>query len=229
MSVVLLEYKPKHYDTLPPVLEAGRNAEPSGAIDALESSIGDVFIKHGVEKEFGIILLHNHFALAPTEILVQFGNSAVPWETARNKNLANVVPAAWRFVEDGLAPYEFTYSKPYHSSSAPVLSLDKHGKFLAELLAILKENKLEDVLGLVVLEDKDIHSPALVEIESGRSTIALDVDVDPQPETDGWIQVVWQFGTKIDAVGRPVVFKKHKVSHKLSGGEHGGRHLTTNK
>jgi hypothetical protein len=197
MSIALLEYNPKHYDTLPPVLQAGRNAEPSGAIEALESAIGNIFIKHGVEKELGIILLHNHFDLSPTEILVQFGNSAVPWQTSRNPNLTNVVPAAWRFVENGLAPYEFAYSNPNGPSPTPVLAIEKHGPFLADLLAVLKERKLTDVLGLVVLEDKDITSPPLVEIESGRSTIALDVDINPQPETDAWIHVVWQFGSKI--------------------------------
>lgn len=197
MAVALLEYNPKHYDTLPPVLQAGRNAEPSGAIEALESIIGRVFIKHGVDKELGIILLHNHFDLSPTEILVQFGNSAVPWHTSRNPDLTNVVPAAWRFVEKGLAPYEFTYSNPDGSNPAFVLNTEKHGAFLTELLAVLKERELTDVLGLVALEDKDIDSPPLVEIESGRSTIALNVDINPQPETDAWIHVVWQFGTKL--------------------------------
>lgn len=102
MSIALLEYNPKHYNTLPPVLQAGRNAEPSGAIEALESVIGNIFVKHGVDKELGIILLHNHFDLSPSEILVQFGNSAVPWQTTRNPNLTNVVPAAWRFIEEAL-------------------------------------------------------------------------------------------------------------------------------
>lgn len=192
MSVALLKYNPVHYSTLPPVLQAGRNAEPSGAIKALESAIGDVFVKHGVEKELGIILLHNHFELSPTEMLVQFGNSAVPWQTAKNPNIANVVPAAWRFVEEGLAPYEFTYLK---SSPAPFLTIEKHGQFLLELLAVLKELNLTEVLGLVVLDDKDVNSPPLVEIEAGRSTIAVDVDINPQPE-DAWIHVVWQFGVK---------------------------------
>lgn len=197
MSVALLNYNPKHYDTLPPVLQAGRNAEPSGAIEALESAVGNIFIKHGVDEEFGIILLHNHFDLSPTEILVQFGNSAVPWQTSRNPNLTNVVPAAWRFVKEGLTPYEFTYSNPDGPSPVSVLTVERHSPFLVELLAVLKERNLVDVLGLVVLEDKDINSPPLVEIESGRSTIALDVDVNPEPQTDAWIHVVWQFGTAI--------------------------------
>ncbi|CAF3451264.1 unnamed protein product [Fusarium graminearum] len=52
------------------------------------------------------------------------------------------------------------------------------------------------VLGLVALEDKDVDSPPLVELEIGRSTIALEVDINPEPE-DAWIHVVWQFGTEL--------------------------------
>lgn len=77
------------------------------------------------------------------------------------------------------------------------MAIEKHTPFLAELLAVLKERKLVDVLGLVVLEDKDVNSPPLIEIESGRPTIALEVDINPEPE-DAWIHVVWQFGTMID-------------------------------
>ena len=84
-----------------------------------------------------------------------------------------------------------TRNPTYYSDSALVLNVEKYGAFLAELLAVLKERELTDVLGLVVLEDKDIDSPPLVEIESGRSTIALSVDVNPQPEIDAWIHVVW--------------------------------------
>lgn len=142
---------PQHYGSLPPILRAGHNAEPSGAIEALQSVIGNVFVKHGVDKELGIILLHNHFDLSPPEILVQFGYSTVSWQTTRNPNLTNVVPAARRFVEEGLAPYEFAYSNPHGASPAPVLTVGRHGSFLAELQAVVKERKLMDVLGDLLL------------------------------------------------------------------------------
>ncbi len=100
-------------------------------------------------------------------------------------------------MPEGLAPYEFAYSSPRGGSQVPVLTLESHGEFLAELHAALKERRLTDVLGLCVLEDKDVNSPATIEVESGRSTITLDVDVNPQPDSDAFIHVIWQFGTKI--------------------------------
>ncbi|KAK4242747.1 hypothetical protein C8A03DRAFT_28977 [Achaetomium macrosporum] len=188
MAVALLPYAPHHYDSLPPVLEAGRNAEPSGTIAALSSIIGNLFVKHDMHRDFGIILLHNHFELDKAEILVQFGNAAVPWHTGNNSaDLQNVLPSAWRFVDGGLAPYEFVYASTYNTLPIPVLTLEQHGDFLAELHAVLSERGLIDVLGLCLLD--------------GPS-------------------------------GEPVVFKKHKVSHKLrtdAAGEkyHADIHLTT--
>ncbi|KAK5632304.1 hypothetical protein RRF57_008018 [Xylaria bambusicola] len=194
MAVALLPYNPQHYDSLPPVIQAGRNAEPSGAIDALSSVIGPIFVKHGVLNELGIILLHNHFELGASELLVQFGNAAVPWETSRNSSgLEHVLPAAWRFVDDGLAPYEFIYAKN-HQTAVPILTQERHSGFLKDLRAVLEERALLSVLGLCLLENKDIAAPAMFEVESGRSTITVDVDINPQKE-DWFIHVIWQFGT----------------------------------
>ncbi|KAI8266280.1 hypothetical protein K4K56_004830 [Colletotrichum sp. SAR 10_98] len=217
MALTLLPYSPKYYDTLPGVVEAGRNAEPSGAIEALTSDIGQVFIKYGMENTFGIILLHNHFEISASEMLVQFGNAAVPWDTKlTSADVKNIVPTAWRFVEAGLAPWEFTYSSPHGHEDVPELTNSIHGPFLLELKSTLSRLGLEDVLGLVVLGDDNVNGPPRIEIESGRSTITLDVDVNPR-EDDGFIHVIWQFGTDGSASGpQPVVFKKYKVAYKLS-------------
>lgn len=155
-----------------------------------------MFVKYDVQKELGIILLHNHFPLSPTEILVQFHNAAVPWETERNKaDLKHVNTTAWRFVNDGIPPWEFTYSSPIEGAPIPSLESKRYSDFLIELYSILAKRKLLDILGLVVIEEPDIDAPATVEVEFGRLTITLDVDVDPQ-EDDGFIEVIWQFGTR---------------------------------
>ncbi|PTD09326.1 hypothetical protein FCULG_00007551 [Fusarium culmorum] len=67
-----------------------------------------------------------------------------------------------------------------------------------------------DVLGLVALEDKDVDSPPLVELEIGRSTIALEVDINPEPE-DAWIHVVWQFGTELGPSGSRLFLRSTRL------------------
>ncbi|KAF3922434.1 hypothetical protein AA313_de0205744 [Arthrobotrys entomopaga] len=223
LPVALLEYNPRHYDTLPPVMEAGRNAEPSGAIKALDSVIGEIFVKHGVEKELGIILLHNHFELSPSEILVQFGNSAVPWNTTNNPDTANVVAGAWRFVSEGLAPYQFVYSIPNNPNPALILNVEQHGGFLTELRAVLTEYNLIDVLGLVLLDDKDVDSEPLVEIESGARPLLWKLISTLNLILMAGFMLSGSLGLRL-----PVVFKKHKIAYKYQGDYHGSRHLTTN-
>ncbi|GAW23022.1 hypothetical protein ANO14919_125700 [Xylariales sp. No.14919] len=123
-----------------------------------------------------------------------FGNAAVPWETSRNSSgLEHVLPAAWRFVDDGLAPYEFIYSKN-RQHAVPILTPESHSGFHKALRAVLEDRALLSVLGLCLLENKDIAAPALFEADSGRSTIIVDVDINPQKE-DWFIHVIWQFGT----------------------------------
>lgn len=48
---------------------------------------------------------------------------------------------------------------------------------------------------MVVLDKTDINAPAIVEVESGRSTITRDVNVDPRPD-DVFTEAIWQFGNR---------------------------------
>lgn len=198
MAVALLPHEPRHNDALPPVLAAGANAGPPGAVEALSPVIAQLFVKHGVHNDFGVILLHNHFDLALSEILVQLGNAAVPWDTLNNSaDPGDVLPSAWRFVDGGLAPYELVYKNPRDTAAAKVTTLTpgQHGSFLSDLRDTLSDLGLTDVLGLCLLENKDVESPAAAEIESGRPTITVDVDVNPQ-QNGTFIHVIWQCGTR---------------------------------
>jgi hypothetical protein len=246
MATAILEYEPQHYDSLPLVLKAADNAEPSGAITALDT-VGKIFVKYRVENDLGIILLHKHFKLSAEERLVQFNNAAIPWNINKNSiDFENAIPAAWRFVLGGLVPYEFIY--PNLDSSKPLVQLSR-GPFLDELRACLMSHGILDVLGLCLLEENDINAPPMIEIESGRSTITTTVDTNPS-QNDDFIHVVWQFGTDggkmaparqaelnsdlaTEKDGVPVVFKKHKIAHKLMGSgddrKHGDEHHTTNQ
>ncbi len=78
-----------------------------------------MFVKHKAQKLFGIILLHNHFPLDDNKILVNIGPVAVPWETpSLAEQLRNVRGSAWRFTEQGIAPYELPTMCPRNLISA---------------------------------------------------------------------------------------------------------------
>lgn len=81
MATTVLPYSAQHYNSLPSIADAGRSLQPAD-IALLTTTIGQVFVKHKVQKLFGIILLHNHFSLDEDEILVNIGSVAVPWKTS---------------------------------------------------------------------------------------------------------------------------------------------------
>ncbi|KAL3469849.1 hypothetical protein BJX99DRAFT_264771 [Aspergillus californicus] len=230
MALTLLPYQHQHYDTIPDIMDAGRDVQRSGTLDTLDATIGQLFIKHGLERELGLILLHNYFPLNEAERLVQFGNAAIPWDTtSAGSELGNIITSSWRFVSDGLAPYEFRYSNP---TRGPLfkLSLEKHEAFLDELRAALTKANLIDILGLCTLDEQDINAPPTIEFTSGRANITLDVDIDWDPsEEGGYIEAIWQFGSTRGSSGEPVVFKKHKTSCKTRPEGHRSIHQTTRK
>ena len=109
MATAVLSYNAQHYNSLPSIADAGTNLKPED-IALLTLTIGQVFVKHKVQNLFGVILLHNHFSLDADEMLVNIGSVAVPWKTSSlATQLRDVKASAWRFTEQGVAPYEFAY------------------------------------------------------------------------------------------------------------------------
>lgn len=132
MALSVLPYSTHDYNSLPNIMDAGNNLKSSD-IDLLTKEIGQVFIKHGVEKLFGIILLHNHFSLEEDEMLVNIGSVAVPWKTSSlAQQLDDVKGSAWVFTKNGVSPYEFTYQE------VPQPEVHHFQPFVAELAATLE-------------------------------------------------------------------------------------------
>lgn len=195
--VTPLPYSHEFYHTLPGIMEADDVARNTAVADIMASEIGQLFIKHKVENELGVILLHNHHAISPIERLVQVGNAVVRWNiSVPSPHLQSLFPISWRFVQGGLAPYEFRYSAS-PERAPPVLASNRYAEFLVQLADMLAQHDLLDVLGLCALDDRDVKCPAAVETSSGRTNITLNVDIDPaEPGPDDSIEVIWQFGQK---------------------------------
>ena len=93
MATAVLAYSAQHYNSLPSIADASRSLKPAD-IALLTTTIGQVFVKHKVQKLFSIILLHNHFSLDENEILVNYESVAVPWKTPSLANSSATSKAA---------------------------------------------------------------------------------------------------------------------------------------
>jgi hypothetical protein len=80
MATTVLLYSAQHYNSSPNIEDAGASFKPAD-IALLTTTIGQMFIKHNVQKLFGIILLHNYFSLNEDEILGNIRSMATPWKT----------------------------------------------------------------------------------------------------------------------------------------------------
>ena len=183
MAITFLPYSVHHYNSLPELEEAETHFK-SAESDLLFDKIGRVFIKHHVENRFGVVLLHNHFFLENNEILVNIGNATVPWDiTSGAKELEEVGPCSWRFVDDGLTPYEFVHSKGTWTSSDDIPLA-----FLQDFYKTIEAHNLTDVLGLCLVPGNDA---VMTEFTSGRANITLPFDIAPG---DGWlVDAMWRF------------------------------------
>lgn len=232
MATAVISYNAQNYISLPSIADAGTDLKPAD-IALLTSTIGQVFVKHEVQNLFGIILLHNHFFLDADEMLVNIGSVAVPWKTSSlATQLHDVRGSAWRFTEQGVAPYEFAYdiaSRPDIGSFQP---------FLSELGALLDRLGLTGKLGICAFTREDQDATTQVEFTQGRANITLPFDIAPQDGPDRSIEAVWQFdlppgsctGIPAEPTPSPLILKKCKVACK-TGPNTGqqGHHQTTNK
>ena len=127
MATTMLPYSVRHYNSLPELEEADVSLELVWKFVALLTDLGSTFLKHHVKNKFAIILLHNHFLLNENEMLVSIGNVTIPWNIASGaKEFENVKAVCWRFVGDGVTPYEFAYC----TTTVPSLEDEAHAPFL---------------------------------------------------------------------------------------------------
>ncbi|KAL8649468.1 MAG: hypothetical protein Q9210_004374 [Variospora velana] len=232
MALQILPYAVEHYNSLPGLRVAKDQFDSAKASEILFTEIGNAFVKHRIENTLGIVLLHNHFFLERYEMLVNYDSVAIPWDlTSGTTELMAVNASAWRFTDQGLAPYEFAYT-------ALEVSLDRQPmqSFLLELAAILEKWNLTNILGICSLGEKSIDRPATMEFTSGRANITLPFDITPN---DGnVIDATWQFSSNPSSSSvhagpncqgpkngqRPMVFGQCK--NRCKGKPHESRHTS---
>jgi hypothetical protein len=106
MAIPILPYSVEHYNSLPELRKAKDQFKSSGASEILFAEIGPALVRHHIENILGVVLLHNHFLLSQNEKLIDVGSVAVPCV----EELPDVSASSWRFIDGGIAPYEFVRS-----------------------------------------------------------------------------------------------------------------------
>lgn len=69
-------------------------------------------MRHSVNEDLAIALLHRHFAMSANEKLVELGPVSSPWPVPADEDAVTggfVLPRTWRLFRNELHPVEFRF------------------------------------------------------------------------------------------------------------------------
>ncbi|KAI0964736.1 hypothetical protein F4678DRAFT_455112 [Xylaria arbuscula] len=169
MAVHLRPYTAAVFNATPLLPDALQRHQKAAGNDWVYDVFGSLFRKHGVEKIFGIGLLHHHFPLEDDEYLTEVRGTSTAWKSRRGMR-----PHVWALgAEDGiLTPLEFTMDNDDKiSPTYPDWESDQAQQFLQELARLILNLKIDGVYGLVQYPGDDF--PGCVEMTVGRANVNL--------------------------------------------------------
>lgn len=164
---LLGDYSPAHFQSLPTLETAKDNflVRAKGNEVATET-IREFFVNEGMERTFGLAMLHRHFDLEANERLVDYQGTSTPWQ-ATVTGMRDPQAAIWAFDKDDvLRPTEFRYSE---TVDAPLP--ENAPDFIRKFNAFLKQLNMVNVLGLARYPGDDFQGSC--EITHGRANINL--------------------------------------------------------
>jgi hypothetical protein len=151
----IAEYDPAVFDGLNQFSAAKRRLHAGG--EAQIGLLGDVVIRHGVYREVGVCLLHQHFPLSGDERLVKrMGDNRATVRPQPAATMAPVAPYNWAFATSrrgpAMVPLEFIEQAPGTASAARLAATAMASiEFLTEFDASLRDLGLADLFGLTTL------------------------------------------------------------------------------
>ncbi|KAJ9130463.1 hypothetical protein NKR23_g12191 [Pleurostoma richardsiae] len=195
MSIAGLHHSPTSHDlatSLTVYNSLPHPEEQPGVSDDWLKSLGELFVRHGVQDMFGIHLLHGHFTAPQGTVLfgTQFqvsGRSQACWtKPVPVADLATelIHGHVFRLQPDGsFIPYEF------HAGDADSKAANTGPAFFQELADFLRCNGLADLIALQVLDSS--RDKTNMELQVGpQGTVMMDekdlIGFSPPRITTGW-------------------------------------------
>ena len=177
--------------------------------------LAQLFIRHNVQDAFGLHLIHAHFKIPHDMVMLgtTFGHGLAGYWTQPQlyETLLTVPVHGHVFVVNSakcLLPYE------YREGKAPTAAIDTGPVFFEELSAYLTLNKLEQLLGLQVLEER-LDSQLLMEFVIAEQATAM-IKSEHAAQSDIYRVTGWTFTQTMDGS----ISVKGKETHASQNGIH---------
>jgi hypothetical protein len=209
---IIKPYSIDDYNHLATLIVAERAWQATPDYDKVVTDLGTVFVKHGLQNVFGMILLHNHFPLYEREKLVHFDTIALPVEgpaLRKQDEVKNLMPLNYRFMPDWdvyvregekhgtrLGVYEWC-----HSTEFRLPDPREFPEFVDELQDVVLKHHVQELIGLVALRPKNVTMGAVagLEFSLGRSNVTLPISLSPGEGKN--VDASWVFEEVMDDEG----------------------------
>ncbi|CBX98883.1 hypothetical protein LEMA_P081220.1 [Plenodomus lingam JN3] len=169
-------YDSAAYNSLPSLRSAASLVDDTVRAH-LTGPVRKLFLECNAHEQYGIVLLHKHFAIADGERLVEYRSSSTAWKVGHEQTdivaqyEGKIVPRSYRLYNGAAVPYEFGYYQ-----EAPRLN----NTFQTMALKVLKDLGLDQIFGLRCLDEYD---PSLsIEVTEGKTNIMLVRGSVPEDE-----------------------------------------------
>ncbi|KAJ5414892.1 hypothetical protein N7509_000226 [Penicillium cosmopolitanum] len=161
------EYSVEHFHTLPSLEVARANFAKLNGDELVKNVFKEFFIEQGMDRTFGLAMLHRHFDLEPDEMLVDYEGTSIPWNAAHVSGMNSPEPAIWAISSDGdFKPTEF-----YFSADRSLAMGEEELRFMKRFQVLLHEHKATQSFGLCRYPGDDFNG--LCEVTHGRANINL--------------------------------------------------------
>ena len=190
-----MEYAPYEaatFNTLPSLKEAEDTYTKNHLEDHVFSGLREIFLRHHVHDRLKLLLMHRHFDLHESELLVHVGNIALPWKQGETKPelLERVVPTQWQFLQNqnGITPTEFEFCENGGADSVDLTALEP---FLTDFESYLRTHGLTRFFGLGRHDADDLAQPVGIELTEGRANLTMPWDLAEGGQAP--VEVAWYF------------------------------------
>ncbi|KAI6352284.1 hypothetical protein MCOR25_009465 [Pyricularia grisea] len=185
--VAVQNYSVANYNAIPDLHVAKHRFEEIGGEKLVEETFLELFRRHGVDKTFGLSMVHRHFELNGEERLVEFRGTAVPWEKVDELNNPGITAANWEVTPEGIRPYEFKLDPASVGSQGIDFNDPKIQAFAAEFLELIQSVDATGLFGLCVYPGDDFETT--IETTEGRANITFPLK--PDSKIDNTADAAW--------------------------------------
>lgn len=97
MADVLAPYSHRHFESLSSLNTARDTFYEMNGDKLVENLFKNLFVRNGVDRTFGLALMHRHFHILPEQRMVDYNGTFAAWNNKPGNGMDEPQPVIWSF------------------------------------------------------------------------------------------------------------------------------------